>query len=240
MAFHRKYNQILKIKPDIAVISECAAPEHMAKLAPRFAPTSSVWIGSNSRKGLGVFTFGAWQGELSSIHEDDFPFVAPVHIEGPTLFNLLGVWACHNRPDSYRAKLGPLNRALTAYRSFIKERLTIVAGDLNDNVIWDKPTKLNNHSVNVSELEDLGLRSAYHHWRAVEQGSEPEPTLYWRNRTIHGPRYHIDYCFVPESWTTAISAVTVGSFEDWVGTKLSDHVPLIIDLRCGAAPEAST
>jgi hypothetical protein len=201
MAFHKKYEQLLALGPDIAIIPECAAPELIATRAPHFTPSSSIWIGGNRHKGLGVFTFGAFKAKQSSVYLEDFPFIAPISIEGPTSFNLLGVWACHHRPNSYRGRLGPLNRALSTYRAFIKERPTVIAGDFNDNVIWDRPTKLNNHGINVSELTSLGLRSAYHYARDVEQGCELEPTLYWRNRTSDGPRYHIDYCFVPESWT---------------------------------------
>jgi exodeoxyribonuclease III len=66
----------------------------------------------------------------------------------------------------------------------------------------------------------------------VDQGSDAEePTIYWRNRRLDGPSYHIDYCFVPDSWLTSITAVTVGRFEKWVGNCLSDHVPLIVDLN---------
>jgi len=72
MAFHKKYKQLLALGPDIAIISECAAPELLGQRAPEFAPTSSIWIGGNRHKGLGVFTFGAFQGELSPIYEDDF------------------------------------------------------------------------------------------------------------------------------------------------------------------------
>jgi endonuclease/exonuclease/phosphatase family metal-dependent hydrolase len=43
-----------------------------------------------------------------------------------------------------------------------------------------------------------------------------------------GGSYHIDYCFVPESWTKSISAVELGGFDDWV--HLSDHVPLIVEV----------
>jgi exodeoxyribonuclease III len=198
MALHKKYKQLLALRPDIAVIPECAAPELIAQQAPEFAPTSSIWIGGNRHKGLGVFTFGAFQGELSPIYEDDFPFIAPIRIQGPTSFNLLGVWACHHRPNSYRARLGPLKRALSAYQAFIKEHPTVIAGDFNDNVNWDRPTKLNNHGTNVSELAALGLRSAYHFAKAVEQGCEREPTLYWRNRKSDGPRYHIDSASFPK------------------------------------------
>ena len=141
------------------------------------------------------------------------------------------MWACHHRPNSYKDGRGPLSRALSAYRAFINERPTVIAGDFNNNVIWDRPAKVNNHGTNVSELAALGLQSAYHCAKAIEQGCEREPTLYWRNRKSDGPRYHIDYCFVPESWTKAISAVTICPFEDWVGAKLSDHVPLVVDVN---------
>jgi hypothetical protein len=46
----------------------------------------------------------------------------------------------------------------------------VVAGDFNDNVLWDKPKRPNKHSINVSELNSLGLTSAYHFAREVEQG----------------------------------------------------------------------
>jgi hypothetical protein len=98
---------------------------------------------------------------------------------------------------------------------------TVVAGDFNDNVLWDKPQKLNNHGTNVRALTAFGLRSAYHQSRDVNQGQEPEPTIFWRNRKIDGPRYHIDYCFVPESWINEDLAVDVGHFQDWVGASTS-------------------
>ena len=44
-----------------------------------------------------------------------------------------------------------------------------MAGDFNDNVRWDKPTKINKHSANVDALAALGLQSAYHHSRSIEQ-----------------------------------------------------------------------
>lgn len=64
------------------------------------------------------------------------------------------------------------------YRAFIQEGPTVVAGDFNDNVRWDKPKKLNNHGANVVALPALGLRSAYHQSRGIKQGLEPEPTIY--------------------------------------------------------------
>jgi exodeoxyribonuclease-3 len=231
MALHRKYEHLLSLQPDIAVIPECANAELLTEKAPKFNPSSSVWIGDSRHKGLGVFTFGAFRATMASVYQPNFPYIAPVGIDGPIKFNLLAVWACHNKKDSYEASLGPLRRAISAYRPFLEERPAVVAGDFNDNVLWDKPTKINKHSANVGELAALGLKSAYHYSRAVDQGSEVEPTIYWRDRKIDGPRYHIDYCFVSDRWTKSISTVTVGSFNDWIEAGLSDHVPLIVELN---------
>jgi exodeoxyribonuclease-3 len=231
MALHRKYERLLTLRPDIAVISECASAELIAQKTASFKPSSSIWIGDNCNKGLGVFTFGPFKAMLSPIYQKHFPYIAPVQIDGPTRFNLLAVWACHAKRNSYEGKLGPLRRAISAYQAFLERGPTVVVGDFNDNVQWDKPMKINKHSTNVSELAALGLQSAYHYSRGVDQGSETEPTLYWRDRKTDGPRYHIDYCFIPDAWTKSISAVTVGKYDDWVGTGISDHVPLVVEVN---------
>jgi exodeoxyribonuclease III len=177
MAFHRKYDNLLALQPDIAVISECANIELIAKKAPGFNPSSSIWIGENRQKGIGIFTFGAFKGRQRPIYEDQFPYFVPIKIDGPQQFNLLAVWACHKTRNSYVAGFGPLKRAIRQYRGFIEEGPTAVAGDFNDNVLWDKPNKTNSFRGSVSELADLGLQSAYHISRGVEHGNELEPTI---------------------------------------------------------------
>ena len=230
MALHNKYKYLLALAPDIAIVPECADIDVMREKAPSFLPASSIWIGDNHNKGLGVFTFGPYRSEQLPVYRGDFPHIVPVRISGPTQFNLLAVWACHAHLNSYKARRGPLMRAVNNYRSFIQDGPTVVAGDFNDNVRWDKPKKLNNHALNVGALNSFGLHSAYHQSRGVEQGKELEPTIYWRDRKIDGPSYHIDYCFVPDAWTNSDLGVDVGHFQDWVGAGLSDHVPLIVDL----------
>jgi exodeoxyribonuclease-3 len=228
MALHDKYKHLLALKPDVAIIPECANVDLIRKKAPDFVHSSSIWVGDNCHKGLGVFAFGAYKAELSAIYDGRFPHVSPIRIDGPTKFNLLAVWACHAHANSYEARQGPLMRALRAYGEFLDDGPTVVAGDFNDNVLWDKPQK---HGTNVRALTAFGLRSAYHQSRDVNQGQEPEPTIFWRNRKIDGPRYHIDYCFVPESWINEDLAVDVGHFQDWVGIGLSDHVPMVVDVN---------
>jgi exodeoxyribonuclease-3 len=228
---HNKYEHLLALAPDIAVIPECANIDILSQKAPNFLPTSAVWVGDDRQKGLGVFTFGPYQAEQAETYRSDFPHIWPVRIHGPNIFNLLAVWACHAHKNSYEARQGPLMRAMNTYRAFIQDGPAVVAGDFNDNVLWDKPKRVNNHGVNVRALTSFRLRSAYHQSRGIDQGQEPEPTIYWRDRTIDGPRYHIDYCFVPEYWIDESLSVKIGDFQEWVATGLSDHVPLVVDVN---------
>ena len=57
MALHDKYKHLLALKPDVAIIPECANVDLIRKKAPDFVHSSSIWVGDNCHKGLGVFAF---------------------------------------------------------------------------------------------------------------------------------------------------------------------------------------
>jgi exonuclease III len=87
-----------------------------------------------------------------------------------------------------------------------------------------------NHGNAVTALAKLGLVSAYHELRGEPQGSESVPTLYWRDRQKDGPRYHIDYVFLPSHMLVRVSELAIGTYEEWCGSGLSDHVPIVLDV----------
>jgi exodeoxyribonuclease-3 len=234
MALHRKLAALMALRPDVAVLSECASPERLTeRLGEGALDGASVWIGANHDKGLAVLAFNGYRARLADeVYRRSLRFIAPVRIDGPTSFNLLAVWA-QNLSDGIRRKRqpGPLRLALTRdYRAFLGEGPAIVAGDFNNNIFWDRPGYLINHARTVTLLENYGLVSAYHHARGEAQGAETEPTLYWRDRLKDGPTYHIDYVFLPRAWTASMREMSVGNFEDWCGARLSDHVPLVVDV----------
>ena len=232
MALHRKLDALRRLTPDIAVVSECAAPARLAALGALPALGGDpVWVGDNPYKGLAVFAFNGYAVRLAEPFHARLRHIAPVHVTGPAEFNLLGVWAQNlSGGNTRKHQAGPLRRALGKYREFLAAKPAIVAGDLNNNVIWHKPGWRINHATTVAILKRAGLVSAYHARSGEAQGQETIPTLYWRDRTKDGPTYHIDYVFLPSSWLGRIEQFSVGSFEDWCGAKLSDHVPLVIDL----------
>jgi exodeoxyribonuclease-3 len=178
-----------------------------------------------------VFAFNGYTARLAEPFHPTLRHIAPVLVTGPAEFNLLGVWALNlSGGNTRKRQAGPLRRALTKYRDFLAAKPTIVAGDLNNNVIWHKPGWRINHAATVEILERHGLVSVYHARHGEAQGRETIPTLYWRDRTKDGPTYHIDYVFVPRPWLDRVAHFSIGTFEDWCGAKLSDHVPLVVDI----------
>jgi exodeoxyribonuclease-3 len=232
MALDRKFDALLDIKPDIAVVCECAEPDRFrARAKSDRMGGDPVWIGQNPNKGLAIFTFNGYAARLAEPYYPTLRYIAPVHISGPMKCNLLAVWAQNASAGITRKnQAGPLHWALTRYKSFLSDRPAIVAGDLNSNAIWDKPGWRINHMAKVGILEGLGLVSAYHEVRGEPHGKETIPTLYWRDRTKDGPTYHIDYVFLPNRWIDRVNGLRLGTFEDWCGSGLSDHVPIIVDI----------
>ena len=195
MALHAKAAGLLALKPDVAVISECAEPDRLRLRGASWLESEPVWIGRNPHKGLAVWAQNASSGSIR------------------------------------KRSLGPLRRAMARYRDFLSHPATLVAGDLNSNTIWDKPGWRINHSTKVRLLEEqFGLVSAWHAVTGEPHGAETVPTLYWRDRTKDGPTYHIDYVFLPAQWLASVTELTVGTYEEWCGSGLSDHVPILVDV----------
>jgi exodeoxyribonuclease-3 len=231
MALHRKFEALRALNPDVAIIAECAEPGRLAERLD-LSPLSGdpVWIGENPNKGLAVFAFNGHRIALAPVYRLRLRYLAPVRVEGPFRFSLLAVWA-QNFSAGIRRKHqpGPLRLALTRYRDFLADGPSVIAGDFNNNVIWDKPGWRMNHGSALDRLAEGGLVSAYHTHRGEAPGEETTPTHYWRDRRKDGPTYHIDYVFLPRLWLGGLRAVEIGSFEAWGG--LSDHVPVVVDVE---------
>jgi exodeoxyribonuclease III len=238
MALHRKFEALQALRPDVAVIAECAEPARLAERLDLSGLSSSpVWVGENPNKGLAVFGFNGLRIALAPIHRPRLRFLAPVTVEGAARFNLLAVWA-QNFSGGIRRKRqhGPLRLGLLRYREFLASAPCVIAGDFNNNTIWDRPGWRMNHAHAVARLAAGGLVSAYHELRGEVPGAELEPTHYWRDRRKDGPTYHIDYVFLPRLWLAGLKEVEIGSFEAWCGNGLSDHVPVVVEVDVRAGP----
>lgn len=227
-----KLNALESLRPDIAIVPECESPHKLWGKQPLLAPIPMEWIGDNENKGLGVLAFNGYRIKRHPAYDPSLRWMLPVEVRGPLNFHLLAVWAANHRilqTEDEDLPSRPLE-VVEHYRAFLTAAPAIVAGDFNNNVKWDKGKKAANHAHVVAGLERLGLVSAYHVGRGELHGNESLPTLYSRDRKPDGPKYHVDYCFLPLEWCSALREIEVGTFDAWVGRGLSDHVPLIVDV----------
>jgi exodeoxyribonuclease III len=241
MALARKLDALLSLQPDIAVLPEAGDASRLGgtSLFDEQAVTYE-WIGRHSHKGLGAMGREPYRvtpipGQL------DLEWILPLRVTGgPVAFTLIAVWAMNHRASNKQPgenSLRQVDRALDTHPQMFTNGPVVVAGDFNNSVCWDKegkPEHPGNFAVTARRLSEVGLVSAYHQATELDYGAEADPTLYWQTNKIDGPRYHIDYCFLPQDWTPDVE-VTLGTFTEWVGSGRSDHVPMIVDIAIPGA-----
>ena len=159
----------------------------------------------------------------------------PVAVSGPLEFTLLAVWT-QSKPSPYTAQT---HRVVAELLPLLSGPV-VLAGDFNAPG-HAASHHLTPHLATVDLLDDAGLVSAFAAARGVAHSdlyrdgpdTRPcpalqEPTYYhWRRRDLP---WHIDHVFVRRDWTDGI-ATSVGSYDDWVATGHSDHVPVVVDLQ---------
>ena len=213
--FEKKYPYITELipDPDITIIQEIAQP--------KIPIPNCIWTPSSTpTKGVAVTTRNGFSVMPHPIDPDAPIVFVPVIIRGPVEFHLLAVWTQKNGKyvDSFR-------NVFDRYHEFLHEKSSVIAGDFNSNAIWNHEHKIMNHSKVVEYcVRELGLVSSYHKKISADHGKEEHPTIYWQHN--RAKPYHIDYCFVPESWE--IDNVEIGTFDDWHDK--SDHCPVIVDV----------
>jgi len=222
MGFDKKVDALLSLNPDIAVVPECSQKSALALQQRGF---NTLWFGSNPHKGLGVICRRDWP--IRALPQPDQKWIAPIEVESPTPFTLVAVWACvagDKRADRY---IGQVYGYLTAQLGWFDGHPVVLAGDLNSNKIWDAKREVGNHTAVVKLLEERGLVSTYHEHFDEPQGGESRRTL---SMFRHADKpYHIDYIFIPRVWLSRLTKVEVGEYSQW--SKLSDHCPLVAELR---------
>lgn len=215
-AYSKKVPLLDSLAVDIAVIQECARPVAESETCLSF--------GVNPRQGIAVRTTNQYRIRALPTVANVPKFVFPVEVIGPDSFLLIVVWSKGKQP--FRYVMG-IVKAIEAYRGLIESSPTVIIGDFNSNAIWDTwhPPDLN-HSALVTLLSHLGIVSSYHSFFGESHGAESRPTCYllWKE---HRP-YHIDYCFIPQSWASRIHLVEVGSYDAW--KQHSDHRPLLVEI----------
>jgi exodeoxyribonuclease-3 len=124
MAYRNKDKYILKLNPDIVVVPEC---ENMGEQRLK-----RLWFGDNQKKGLGIFSYSAFELELHSNYNSAFKYVIPIKVSGPIEFDLLAIWAKNDLNDIRKRYIGQIWLAINYYKEILDKPLIIV-GDFNWN-----------------------------------------------------------------------------------------------------------
>lgn len=206
----RKQHVLDEIDADIAVIPECAQAA--------LPEGRSIWKGSTPNKGLGVIS-RTLEPRVAACYDESLRWFIPVEFANSPI-KLLAAWAFNHR-DRLQGR-SSLGAAVDLYAPFLALGNAIVAGDMNDNRIWDTKPRLPFADA-IAHLDQLGYGSAYHHRYAEPYGSETRATF----RHSSGGTYHIDYCFLPKAWLVGVD-VDVRPID-------GDHAPLVITFHLSAA-----
>ncbi len=227
MAFRKKAKAVLSYKPDLLVISECEHPDKMVSYDGFKQPADRLWIGDNPNKGLGIFSYGDYRFRLHESYDSKIKLIAPVVVSGGEIdLMLFAIWA-NNPLDKDGCYVEQIWKAIHYYAPLLKKKHVILAGDFNSNTIWDRKTRVSNHSNVVAQLQKRGIESTYHLFHQQQQGKEKHPTQYmYRHKD---KPYHLDYCFASGELTGRLESVKIGSHKKWA--PLSDHMPVMAHFR---------
>ncbi len=224
MALYSKFERLLALRPDVAVIQECASPARDAARSWQAPCTDRTWIGANPDKGLGVFTFGGLHVRRDRAYSGAFSLYLPVRIEGGCRFNLLAVWTADARRLAPEVTPEPA-AALRHYRQFLSAAPAVVAGDFN-RLPQQMAFRAGPAGRSVLDwLARLGLQNADEINAGRTAGHELRRTHYHQRRPGRG--FVVDYLFVPRREAPRLTAFEVGSAREWI--PWSDHVPLVAE-----------
>jgi endonuclease/exonuclease/phosphatase family metal-dependent hydrolase len=223
MGLGKKVDALLSLNPDLAVIPECSEKSAIALQQRGF---NSLWFGTNPHKGLGVICRQDWP--LHALQQPEQKWIVAIEVDAPTPFTLIAIWACRVGSTNVHNYVGQVYYALASHPEWFNGSPVVLAGDLNSNKGWDERHDVTNHSSVVSILAERGLVSGYHEYFSEPQGMETRPTLHFYRRSDR--TFHIDYVFVPRTWT--LRTVEVGKYEQW--SELSDHCPVVVEVEPSA------
>ncbi len=224
MAFRKKAAYLLQHQPDIVVVPECEHPDKLKFAAGIPLPTDILWFGDNKNKGIGVFSYSNFKFKRLRNYNPEIKLIIPIAVTGGAFdFTLFAIWA-HNPTDPDGRYVEQTWKAIHHYNKKLKRTATVLAGDFNSNTIWDRKSRVGNHSDVIQRLEKKGIYSCYHTHHQQLQGKEQHPTHYlYRHKD---KPYHLDYCFASEDMISNMQSVEIGDYDSW--SLHSDHVPVMV------------
>jgi exodeoxyribonuclease-3 len=231
--FATKYPHLRALGFDVAVVAECRPFETPLDQDRDLTQVMKRPVeGPGSTKHLAVLAQTPWRVERIDVGAS-MPWLLPVRISGPVDFTVLAVWTVAMSGDKGRHPSYEEQTARVATEVVpMLEGPVLMAGDLNAP-LTSRPQR---HAATVEELRKLGLVDVYAATRGLDwadprttaEKSLAEPTYFHRRK--RDEPFHIDHVFLPEQWVAG-AQVEIGTYDDWVATRLSDHLPVIVDVE---------
>jgi hypothetical protein len=208
-----KAEVLAPLEADVIVLQECARPDALGS-------ETCLWAGFMNHKGLAVISKPPYRLCAGPVESDGTGSFLPCIVSVPVQFNLLAVWPIPGRAIWPRC----MPRSTGTEPGFMNARpsslVTSTATRSGTGRAADTPT--------TGWSNDYATSSLVSAWHAAHPDAPEPATLYQRYLGGYRP-FHIDYCFILETWTSKLRDVTIGSFEDYDGH--SDHRPLMIDVE---------
>jgi len=229
--FRYKSANIEPLRADILAVQEVEPIDNVLIFGGVEQPTfrNQIRDPAYPRRSIGLFSYT--DAKIRAVDETDtqYAFRRFIVNKGFLEFNLAAVWTCatSTKATSYMQA----HDGIVRHREWIQERPTVILGDLN----MDASYRNSALPSLINLTDELGLVSAYHIFFGEEFGVETRHTHFHKGNAAVA--FHLDYCFVPASWSPFIRQVTVGDHLAWA--KVSDHVPLIVDLWIPPADSSS-
>lgn len=226
-AFCRKYPALNKFNADIWIIPESESPQYLAEHNYKLPADNHLWCGDRPYRGLSVFSFHGYKIRNADFFDNRFKHILPIIVTTPNNqeFLLITVWACRVKDNPDWDYIGQMCYFMEKYSQYFDSN-TVMAGDFNINMQWNKSFKKEHNYTRFLQLcSENGLYSLYHQLSQEPQGQETIPTSFYRRNPSRG--FHIDYIYLPQELNNKVKNFQIHGVE-WLS--LSDHVPLELEI----------
>jgi exodeoxyribonuclease III len=214
-----KWDALARLRPNIAILPEIG---RLSRSSFDMGVVGWEWQGAD--KGIGIASTHAPLAPIPMSNAGSFSAAATIND-----LNVIGIWSCPAKGSTQQLYAREVLRTLTACAPILGDgRPGILAGDLNLFPTLDGDPTIESFAAVRNRLADLDYVSLYHYFFDEKFGAESRAT-HFHHFDADRP-FHIDYCFASSSLLPRVTSVTVGTQDEWVRPRLSDHVPIIVDL----------
>jgi len=214
---------------DIFVIQECRKQDKDLFSEEYFY----IWYGDtteskgdpNKTYGVGIFANKEKYNIEKSIWSDqlsNYRYIVPFNItdlKNNIKFVIVNVWtkSCDKNNNKYNNYHIPIFQAIKHHENFINMQNMIIMGDFNTGSV--------KQSESQKWYDDLKKKLLSYNFENCAKELELEPTYYKGNGN-----WLDDHCFIKKYFVQKYN-LSIGSKDTWIGTNLSDHLPLFLSLQ---------